>query len=106
MTMPANAIPTSVRKPTSLRSALTGLFLLRSRPRLAVALAGRVRRAQAALQVVEHEADRRLGLGHGRHRQVAVDDDEDAALERRYLELRERRVARLVRNSERLGDQL
>src|SRR5690242_3250124 len=106
MTMPANAIPTRVRKPSSLRSALTCLLLSRLRPRLAVAVAGSGRRSQAALEVVEDEADGRLRPGNGRDSQIAVDDDEDAALERRRVQLGEWSVAGLVRDGERLGDQI
>src|SRR5581483_2373267 len=106
MTMPANAIPTSVRKPKSLRSALTGLLPPRLRPRPAVAVAGRTGGAEAALQVVEDEADRRLRPRDGCDGQVALDDDEGAALERCRLQLRQRGVAGFVRDAERLGDQL
>src|SRR6476620_6756297 len=92
--MPANATPTSTRKPKSLRSALTGgLPLAGLGARLAVAVTRRAGRAQAALQVVENEADRRLGLRHRSDGAVAFDDDEDAPVQRDRFELHERRVA-------------
>src|SRR3954470_9459047 len=47
-------------------------------------------RAKRALQVVEDEADRRLGTGRRGDRALALADDEDAAVERRRLELRPR----------------
>src|SRR6478752_2471086 len=103
--MPANATPTSTRKPKSLRSALTGgLPLAGLGARLAVAVPRRAGRAQAALQVVEDEADRRLGPGHRSDGAVAFDDDEDTPVQRGRLELHERRVADM-RHLERPADE-
>src|SRR5215831_9116253 len=103
--MPANATPTSTTKPKSLRSTLTRRRLPPCQgPRLAVAVSRRACRPQAALQVVEHEAHRRLRLRDGRGGAVALDDDEDAPVLRRRLELHELRVAG-VRNTQGFGDE-
>src|SRR5436189_4757696 len=88
-TMPAKATPTRTRKPKSLRSALTRLLRPGSGPRLAVAVAGRPGCTQAALQVVEDEPGGRLRPGDGGGGAVALEDDEDTAVERRRLHLGE-----------------
>src|SRR3954465_680984 len=51
--------------------------------------------AERRLEVVEDEADRRIGAGRGGDRRFALADDEDAALPCRDLELRQRRSTRL-----------
>src|SRR5216683_2970070 len=106
-TMPANATPTSIRKPNSLRSALTRarLLLPGSGPGLAVLVARGCQGAQAALQVVEDEAHRRLRLRHCGHGVLAVEHEEDAAFGRRRLELHERTGIRIARRADRLGEQ-
>src|SRR5881409_3662633 len=78
---------------TTLRLA-TALLLCRGllpglRSRLGVAL-GRLGCAQAALQVVEGQADCRLRRGRRGDHEVAFAEDEDAALRRGGLELDER----------------
>ena len=66
-------------------------FVLRGRaaPPSGFSLRRLVDRAQARLEVVEDEADGRLGRGRRRDQARAVAHDEDAADERRSLELRE-----------------
>ena len=89
------ASPAASRKPvTTLRGGIVGFLrrLLRGRP----ALPGRrlLDRAQARLQVVEDEPDGRLGRGRRRDQTAAVADDEDAAVDRRRLELGDVRARR------------
>src|SRR5207245_166832 len=97
----ANPAPSSSRKPNSLRRTLTRtpLPLAGGRPRSRVLLAGNGEIAQAALQVEEDEADRRLGPCHRRDGKLAVPDDEHASLPRRHLELRERACIRVARHA-------
>src|SRR5919204_1177395 len=64
------------------------LRLLPARP---LAVAGQA--AEAALQVVEDEADGRLGPGRRRDYLLAVADDEDVSRRGRGVELRDRAVA-------------
>src|SRR5919197_6485500 len=79
-----------------LAGGLTGSCLLGGcgppptlRARLPVAL-GRLGGTQAALQVVEDEADGRLGRRGGGEHELASSEDENAALRGRCLELHER----------------
>src|SRR5687767_12774650 len=83
--------PKARRRARSLR-LLTGLALrLRSGlglcPRLGLRLLGCF--AEAGSEVVEDEARRRLGAGRCRDEQLALADDEQAALSRRRLHVRE-----------------
>src|SRR5438132_9571618 len=100
MTLPASD-PAASRKPVSSLRLGTGLALALALPGSRLGLLCRPPRtrlrlllargaAQAALQVVEDEPDRRLGARRRRDHPPLVADDEDAAFRRRRLELRER----------------
>src|SRR5262249_31159032 len=84
---PTNAPQSSAASATSLRRIIRLRLLLLARR--ALALRRRVAdRLQAALQVVEDEADGRLWTGRRDDRPSAFPEDEDAALMRRRFELR------------------
>src|SRR5690348_1440086 len=93
-TEPTNEPAASMSAVTSLR----GIAGLLTRPSHGAVLGGRfLDRAQTVLQVVEDEADSRVGPGRRRDDPLAPPDDEHAALERCRLELLEtREPARLA----------
>src|SRR3982751_6803571 len=95
--MPATRPVAKPSRASSLRRIAALLVLVRpARPlrRRLRCVSAVVDAAQAALQVVEDEADGRVGPGRGHDAAGAVADDEHAAVERRRLELRQRTLAR------------
>src|SRR5262249_14898139 len=87
----------------TLRLAIGGfLLLLLPGPATALGL-GLFDGAETGLEVVEDKADRRLGRGRAGDRPLAVPDDEDAAGDRRRLELRDAGSQLLGRLEKALG---